>query len=294
MNKNIEYLRPESPMEACEVKAKYGPKARYLAGGTDLLLLWRRGGADLKYLIDLTFIDALNFMENSENILRIGTLTTLAAIEHAGPDNSPAACLSDGARKMCTPQTRNYATVGGNVCHASPAADMSVILVALNAKARILGLSGEKDVPMEDFFKGVNQTVLAENEMLMEIRVPVPTIKTKASFGRVGRTGVDLAQVNTAVSLGVDDGGVVSDAAIAMGAVAPVPIRSRLAEKMLLGVEISKIDKDLMEKVSTQAASDAKPITDIRASASYRKEMSRVLVRRSIEEITQKFAGSIS
>jgi len=294
MNINVEYLRPESPLEACEVKAKYGQKARYLAGGTDLLLLWQRGDADFKYLIDLTFIDALKFLDHSGDYLRIGSLTTLAEIEHAEPDNSLTACLSDGARQMCTPQTRNYATVGGNVCHASPAADMSVILVALNAQARILGVSWEKDVPIIDFFKGVNQTVLKNDEILVEIRVPISKLKTRASFGRIGRTGVDIAQVNSAVCLSIDGAGIVTDAAIAMGAVAPVPIRSTLAEKMLLGTEISKINKDLIQKVSIQAASVTRPITDIRASASYRKEMCKVLVRRSIEEIAKEFAGSIS
>ncbi|MBW2690856.1 MAG: xanthine dehydrogenase family protein subunit M [Deltaproteobacteria bacterium] len=294
MDNKFKYLRPKSPKEACELKTKHGPKAKYLAGGTDLLLALQGGGAAFNCFIDLTFLSGLNFIENSEGILRIGTLTTLADIENASPENSLLACLSAGAKQMCTPQTRNYATVGGNLCNASPAADMSVIFVALNAEVRVLGLSGERDVPVEDFFTGVNQTALNENEMLTEIRVPVPEMKTCAAFGRSGRTGVDIAQVNTAVSLSVDAEGVVAEARIAMGAVAPVPIRSRSAEKLLLGMDISEIDQTLLEKVSKQAASDAKPITDIRASAAYRKEITKVLVRRSLEEAIQEFAGGTS
>ena len=203
-------------------------------------------------------------------------------------------CMRDVATQMCTPQIRTFATVGGNVSHASPSADLSVLFVALDAEAKIRGVSGERTVAMKDFFKGVNKTVLRKDEMLVEIRVPVPDLKVAPSFRRVTRTVIDLAQVNTAVCLRADAGGVIADARIALGAVAPVPMRSETAERMLVGLEASKIKQDLIEKVSRQAASDTKPITDIRASAAYRREVSKVLVRRSIEESIQKLQGAIS
>jgi len=294
MDNNFEYLRPESAEEACELKAKYGSKAKYLAGGSDLLLKLRSRAADFNCFIDLTFIRGLNFIDVSENMLRIGTLTTLADIENASPDNSLIACLGTAAKQMCTPQTRNYATVGGNLCNASPAADMSVVFTALNAKLRVLGMAGEREVSVDTFFTGVSQTQLDENELVTEISVPVPTLKTEAAFGRSGRTGVDIAQVNAAVSLSVEDNGIIATVRIAMGAVAPVPIRSQAAEQMLLGMNISGVDQGLLEKVSVQAAADAKPITDIRASAAYRKEITKVLVRRCLEEIMQKIVGDRS
>jgi len=294
MNKKFEYIRAKTPKEACEIKAKYGQKARYLAGGTDLLVEWRRGMTEFKYCIDLTFISGLKYIKRTKKEWRIGALSTLSSLEGASDGSSLMACIRDTTSQMCTPQLRTFATVGGNVSHASPSADLSVLFVALDAEAKILGVSGERTVAMKDFFKGVNKTVLRKDEMLAEIRIPVPELRIAPSFRRVTRTVIDLAQVNTAVCLSVDAGGVVADARIALGAVAPVPIRSRSAEKMLVGLELSKIKKDLIEKVSRQAASDTKPITDIRASAAYRRELSKVLVRRSIEESIQKLQGAIS
>ena len=294
MNKKFEYIRAKTPEEACEIKAKYGQKARYLAGGTDLLVEWRRGLTEFKYCIDLTFISGLKYVKRTKKEWCIGALSTLASLEGAGDGSSLMGCIQETTGRMCTPQLRTFATVGGNVSHASPSADLSVLFVALDAEAKILGASGERTVAMKDFFKGVNKTVLREDEMLAEIRVPVPELKVAPSFRRVTRTVIDLAQVNTAVCLSVDAGGVVSDARIALGAVAPVPMRSETAETMLVGLEASKIKEDLIEKVSRQAASDTKPITDIRASAAYRREVSKVLVRRSIEESIQKLQGAIS
>jgi carbon-monoxide dehydrogenase medium subunit len=294
MNKKFEYIRAKTPKEACEIKARYGQKARYLAGGTDLLVEWRRGLTEFKYCIDLTFISGLKYIKRTKREWRIGALSTLASLEGASDGSSLMTCMSDVASQMCTPQIRTFATVGGNVSHASPSADLSVLFVALDAEAKIVGVSGERTVAMKDFFKGVNKTVLRKDEMLAEIRIPVSELRVAPSFRRVTRTVIDLAQVNAAVCLRVDAGGVVADARIALGAVAPVPMRSGAAEKMLVGLEASKIKEDLIEKVSRQAASDTKPITDIRGSAAYRRELSKVLVRRSIEESIQKLQGAIS
>ena len=293
MTRRFEYLRPSTPKEACELKAQHGQLARYLAGGTDLLLDWRRGETDFKYCIDLSFISDLKYIKQTQNELCVGTLATLADLENAGNGNGLTAALSDTARQMCTPQIRSFATVGGNLCNASPASDLPVMFIALDGQARILGVSGERTVAVEDFFKGVKQTVLKDDEMLTEIIVPQPELKTASAYRRATRLVVDCNQTNAAVSVSVDAGGVVNEARIVLGAVAPVPMRAKGAEKMLLSQEVSKIDKDLIEKTSSQAASETKPITDLRGSADYRREISRVLVRRCLEESIQKLGGSI-
>jgi carbon-monoxide dehydrogenase medium subunit len=293
MTRRFEYLRPSTPKEACEIKAQHGQLARYLAGGTDLLLDWRRGDTDFKYCIDLSFISDLKFIKQTQNELCIGTLATLASLENADKGNGLTAALSNTAGQMCTPQIRTFATVGGNLCNASPASDLPVMFIALDGQAKILGVSGERTVAVEDFFKGVNQTVLKDDEMLIEIIVPQPELKTASAYRRATRLVIDCNQTNAAVSLRVDAGGVVNEARIALGAVAPVPLRAKDAEKMLLGLEVSKIDRDLIEKICSQAASETKPITDLRGSAEYRREISRVLVRRCLEESIQKLGGSI-
>jgi carbon-monoxide dehydrogenase medium subunit len=274
------------------MKASHGQQSRYLAGGTDLLLDWRRGEIDFKYCIDLTFISDLRYVKQTQTELRIGSLTTLAALERAEKVNPTTMVLSNVAAQMATPQIRTYATVGGNLCNGSPASDLPVLFIALDGQAKLQGVSGERTVALEDFYKGVNQTVLDQDEMLIEISVPVNTMKTGTAYQRATRLMVDCNQVNAAVSLSVDEGGVVTNARIALGAVAPTPMMAKEAEKMLLGFEASKIDSYLIEKTSGQAASETRPITDLRSSAAYRRYISQVLVKRCIVESIQKLRGA--
>jgi carbon-monoxide dehydrogenase medium subunit len=156
-----------------------------------------------------------------------------------------------------------------------------------------LGKSGERSISLEDFFRGVNETVLADDEILTGIRVPLPAFRTGHSFNRVTRTVIDMAQVNTAVSLAVDATRIV-DVKIILGAVAPVPIRAKTAEQMFVGLEISQVDQGLIEMASNQAVTEIKPVSDIRASAAYRRQVSKVLVRRSIEESIRNLNGVVS
>ncbi|MHC4464299.1 MAG: FAD binding domain-containing protein, partial [Planctomycetota bacterium] len=221
MTKRFEYLRPSTPKEACEIKAQHGQMARYLAGGTDLLLDWRRGDAEFNYCIDLSFISDLRYIKQTQRELCVGTLATLASLENADDGNGLTAALSNTASQMCTPQIRTFATVGGNLCNASPASDLPVMFIALDGQAKILGVSGERTVAVEDFFTGVNQNVLKEDEMLTEIIVPLPELKTASAYHRATRLVVDCNQTNAAVSLSVDAGAVVNEARIVLGAVAP-------------------------------------------------------------------------
>jgi len=286
MRTKFEYLRPQSIEDAVRMKASQG--AVYWAGGTDLILQWRRGEKKIMHCVDLSFIPELKELNSSDEELYIGAMTTLAQLEQVQSDDTMMFCLRGAIRAMCTPQLRTYATVGGNLCNASPAADLSVLFVALGAKARIVGKDGERTILLEDFFKGVNKTDLAEDELLSAVQIPLPGLKLSPSFGRVARTVVDIAQVNSAVCLGVDSKGRVEEARVSLGAVAPTPIRSPEAEKMLLATELSRIDSDLIEKIGNRAAADAKPIDDIRASAAFRKHVIEVLVKRCVAESIQK------
>lgn len=293
MRNKFKYLRPSTSEEASNIKAEYGRRAKCLAGGTDLLLQWRHGETDFEYCLDLTFIPELQYIQNIKKELCIGALTTLAHLEDAVEGNSLKTCIRNAVSQMCTPLIRNLATVGGNLCNASPAADLSVLFVALGAQAQILGKSGERSISLEDFFRGVNETVLADDEILTGIRIPLPVFRTGHSFNRVTRTVIDIAQVNTAVSLAVDATRIV-DAKIVLGAVAPVPIRSKTAEQMFVGLEISQVDQGLIKMASNQAVTEIKPVSDIRASAAYRRQVSKVLVRRSIEESIRNLNGVVS
>ena len=193
---------------------------------------------------------------------------------------------------MCTPQSRTIATVGGNLCNASPAADLSPAFVAVNAEAKIFGPSGERCVRMEDFFTGVNATALDDGELLAEIAIPLPDGRIDASYKRIDRTVVDIALVNASASVTVDGSNEITDTRIALGAVAPIILRS--PEAMLIGADISQMDGAILEQAGTRASAVAKPISDVRASAAYRKEMVKVMVRRALEDSIHKLGGAVS
>jgi carbon-monoxide dehydrogenase medium subunit len=211
-------------------------------------------------------------------------MTTLAQLEQYRADGNLMDCIHRAVRTMCTPQLRSYATVGGNLCNASPAADLSVLFVALGGSAIIRGKTGERSIDLTDFFKDVNKTALRGEEMLTAVHIPIPGVNNSPSFARVSRTVVDIAQVNSAVCLGVDSTGRVKEARISLGAVAPTPIRSEAAETLLRGQEVSTINEALIDKVGDQARAEAKPISDIRGTADFRKQIIGVLVKRCIAE----------
>jgi carbon-monoxide dehydrogenase medium subunit len=275
-------------MEACILKAKYGMNAVFWAGGTDLLLEWRDGIVDLEYCIDLSYLFDLNYIRDNKNQVCIGSLTRVASIEESSVVNKVMPVLSEAASRMASPQIRNIATVGGNLCHAAPSADLAVPLLALGAEVKLLGPSGERRIALEDFFLGVNETALKEDELLMEIRVPIPPPETAASFLKVGRTVVDIAIVNAAVGMTIEDGGTVTHVRVAVGAVSPTPMRSKVAEEQLIGAKIADLNRALLEDVSRKAAAETKPITDIRASAEYRRKICETLVRRALENVIEK------
>jgi len=291
MRKRFEYLRPASVEEACELKSRYGVAARFLAGGTDLVHDWRRGLVAFDYCIDLTFIPRLDAFEWDEQRVRIGPLAKLATVAAAGNEPGLPGFLGSGAGRMGTPQIRNLATVGGNICHASPCADMAVMLTAIDGEARLQSSHGSRSLPLREFFKGVNETGVADDELLTEVLAPVPAARTAASYQRATRTSVDLAQASAAVCLSTDDGATVNRARIAIGACAPVPVRSDAAEEILVGLDLNDPDRERIDLAAARAEWETSPICDIRGSDDYRREVSRVLVRRAVDDCLAKLAG---
>jgi carbon-monoxide dehydrogenase medium subunit len=285
------YLRPRSPEEAVELKARYGARAGFWAGGTDRMLLWEAGEVALDYCIDLTFLENCAQIDRGPHGIRIGSLVTLDALASAATESPALRALGETARLMCTPQTRTIATIGGNVCHASPSADLPPLLIALDARLRLLGPSGERVLPIEEFLLGVNQTSIADDEMLVAIEVPVHAERREASYRRIARTVVDIALVSSSVAITVREDCVVDDARVALGAVAPTPIRSRGAEEALVGERIEGLNGGVLERAGMAAARDSRPISDVRAGADYRRQMCAVLTRRAIADCVERLGG---
>jgi carbon-monoxide dehydrogenase medium subunit len=187
-----------------------------------------------------------------------------------------------------TPAIRNQATLGGNLCNAAPSADTAPPLLVLGAKAKIVGKEGEKTVSLGDFFVGPGQTILGQDHLLTEIQVPNILAHSGGAYVKQKRRqGADLAVVGVA-ALVVMEGKVVKDVRIALGAVAPTPIRAKKAEEILRG---KKLDQELLEKCGQTAAGEASPIDDIRGSADYRRELLAVLTKRAITQAIEQAEG---
>lgn len=288
---HFDVVRPRSGAEAVRLKEAHGSGAWFWAGGTDLTLMWQRRQVSPITCIDLSALSEFRDLKVDRHAIRIGALVTLADLERSAGKHGLLAVLSDVAKLMCTPQTRSIATVGGNLCNASPAADLSPCLVALDSEVRLLGPSGTRSLLLESFFAGVKRTTIGTAEMMTEVHISLPGPHLAVSYRRVARTVVDIALVNASSSLLLDDKKRVSRARVALGAVAPVIIRSAEAESMLLGRPLGKIDDGLLEAVGQRASEDANPISDVRAGADYRRKMVKVLVKRSIGDCVARLGG---
>lgn len=274
------------------MKDDHGDKAMFWAGGTDMMLHWQRQKYHPEFCIDLTRLDNIGDINVDADRITIGALVSLTDLENSIDRHHLLATLSTVTKLMCTPQTRTIATVGGNMCNASPAADLSPVFVATGAEAVIFGSSGERRVSMFDFFEGVNKTALRGGEMLKEIVIPLPQERQiAASYRRIDRTVVDIALVNASTALTVDGENTITMAVVALGAVAPVIVRSDAAGAGLIGKAISDVDGDALITAGEAAAADAKPISDVRASADYRRDMVKVMVRRSLTDCIEQLKG---
>jgi len=291
MRSDFDYHRPDSVADAVRMKCELGSESCFWAGGTDLVLQWKSEKIKPLHCIDVTAIDGLGYINSENNMLRIGGLTSLAELERAERRDPYLKTLAGVARLMCTVQTRTIATIGGNLCNASPAGDLIPTLIAMGAYLKVVGETGSRELPLEQLMLNPGKTSLQHSELVTEVCIPLPAQARASSYRRIDRTVVDIALVSAAGAITLDSNDEVDDVTIAMGAVAPTVIRSARAEAMVKGVALAAIDDDFMQRVGDAAAKDATPITDVRASADYRSAMIKVLVRRVLEDISRSLSG---
>lgn len=277
--KSFEYLEPGTLKEAAQLSKKYGGKAKVFAGGLDLVPRMRQGKVEPDYIISIRNIPGLDRIENGKG-LRIGALASLFSVELHPALQKSYMVLYDAIHHIASVPVKVMGTLVGNLCVATPASDVAPALFVLGAQLKIVGPSGEKTVPVESFFVGVNQHILKPGEIVTEVLVPSPPAGTGGAFFKLVRTAVDIAKVNVAVAVTVT-GKTCDDARIALGSVAPTPIRATKAEGILKG---QKLDQKTIEAAAEAAAEEIRPITDIRSTAEYRKITTQVLVRRAIQE----------
>lgn len=287
--RGFDYFAPQRLEEAVALLRRYGKKAALLAGGTDFLLRLERGLVVPSVVVDLKQIRDLGGIKSSRTGLRIGAATLMDEIASSRLVQARYGIMAKGAAAVGSIQTRNRATLGGNLCNASPAADTAPPLIALAARARIAGARRARELPLEEFFLGPGKSCLQPHELFKEIFVPSPAKRSGGSFQRCTRTAMDIALVNCAVFLCLaSKGEIITDIRIALGAVAPTPVRAQPAEELLRG---KKADKKAVEEAANRAAASVSPIDDVRSSARYRREMVRVLTKRAIEEALTEARG---
>jgi carbon-monoxide dehydrogenase medium subunit len=278
----FEYLAPKTIEEALTILGDLRDQARVMAGGTDILIQMKNRVITPAFLVGLKNISCLDYIEYNQNDgLRLGALSTIDSIENSGLIRKKYHILFQAVRSMASTQIRNVATIAGNLCSAVPSADTAPALLVSDARLKLQSNQGIRVVPVEEFFTGPRQTVLKEDELLAEIHVPNLAPGTRGIYLRQGqRKAMDLATASVAIVMNSEDL-YCKEIKIALGAVAPTPHRATGAELALRG---QRLADELIEKAARSASEEAQPISDIRASADYRRELVRVLTARGIRQ----------
>ena len=278
--KDFEYVAPKTVEETLSLLSQYKEESKIIAGGQSMLVVMRQGLLAPEVVIDIKNLPGLDYITyNEREGLKIGALTTHRAIEKSQIIQKRFRALSEMETTLATIQTRNWGTIGGNLCHGDPAGDPALVLIALNANLKLRSLAGERIVAMEKFSKDMLEVDLRPDEMLLEIHVPIPKPRTGTAHEKLMMMHGDAGIVGAAVSiiLSAKDG-ICEEARIAMSNVAPTPWRAREAEKRLIG---KAINDGLLAEAGRVASEEVEPTSDVHASVEYRKEMVKVFVKRA-------------
>ncbi len=277
ISKPFTYHQPETVEEAVNLLHKQS-EVKILAGGTDLIPKMKQRLFNPKHIINLKKIPSLKGIKETERGIWIGATTKLRDIEKSKLVKEKIPLQYQCVKTIGSVQIRNMGTLGGNVCNASPAADGALGLIALNATIHITGINGERDVAVEDFFRGPGESVLGKDELVTGFTVPAPEEATGFHFISIGRMALDISTISVAVTVTLREGEV-SDSRICLGSVAPVPLRLKKVEGYLMGKELRV---DVITEAAERVSAGIKPIDDLRASAEYRREAAKGLMMEAL------------
>jgi carbon-monoxide dehydrogenase medium subunit len=276
------YLRPGNVEEALAMLAQHGDGAKVICGGQSLLIIMRQGLVVTDVLVDIKGLDELNYLRYDPRAgLKIGATTTHRTIEKSPLIKEKYPVLVAMEEKLASIQVRNWGTIGGNLAHADAAGDPAPVLIALNATITIGSSSGERSVPLEEFTTGLFETLLAPDEMVIDVRLPPPPAKTGTAYQKFNLLESDQGIVAVAASLSVNGKGICKDARIVLGNAAATPLRAKNTENILIG---NKLNEELFKKAGESAGEEADPVADIHASEDYRRHLISVLTRRVTKE----------
>jgi CO/xanthine dehydrogenase FAD-binding subunit len=283
MSNEFDLVTPENLDQALHILSEKSPDISPVAGGTNLVVDMRANKHIKPTILNIEKLPELNGIKLENNYVQIGGCTKISELIKSPIILKHAPILVNAAKSFANPLIRNRATIGGNLVDASPAADTAPPLLVLGAEVEVANLSGSHLIPLDEFFLHVRKTQLKPDEILVSVRFKIPSPETKFSYYKLGLRKADaISIISTAVMLEMDSSLLCKGVRIALGSVAPKPIRGFESENLLLN---KKIDEELIQKAAQIAAEASSPISDLRASAGYRRKMVKVLVARLLNEI---------
>jgi carbon-monoxide dehydrogenase medium subunit len=281
----FEYLRPKTIPEAVALLQQHGDEAKILSGGQSLIPMMKLRLARPGYIIDINRISGLSYIKEEGGFLKIGGLTREAEVEASPVVRSKYPILLETASVIADPQVRNLATVGGNLAHADPANDHPATMIAVGAQIVATGAKGERVIPVEEFFVSLFTTALKQDEILTEIRVPIPAPRSGGAYFKLERKVGDFATAAVAVQLTLDGAGAVQKIGIGLTNVGAVPIKAGKAEAFLRG---KKPDAATIAQAAQLAADAAQPSADLRGPAEYKKGLVKELAKRALSRAVER------
>lgn len=284
----FDYHRPSSLNEAIGLLKHHGAQARVLSGGMSLLPTLKLRLGAFAHLVDINAIPGLDGIKEEGGVLRIGALTRQSALERSDLIRSKLPILADAVPLIADPLVRNRGTIGGNVANGDPANDEPAIMIALGATLVAHGPKGERTIAANAFYTDLYTTALARDEILTEIRIPLPPAKSGGAYHKLKRKTGDYATAAAAVQLTLDAKGAVAQCAIALTNAGPTPVEAGDAAKFLVG---KTPDAKTIGEAAKLAAAKSDPSADHRGSVEYKREMARVLAARAIEAAVQRAGG---
>jgi carbon-monoxide dehydrogenase medium subunit len=286
--RSFEYFTPQTLDEALSLLQRLGSEAKLLSGGQSLIPMMKLRLASPQYIVDINRIPGLNYISEDSGYLRIGALARECDLESSDLVKSHFPILADTARVIADPLVRNQATVCGNLAHGDPANDHPATMLALNASVVAMGPNGRREIPIVDFFPSLFTTALQPDEILTEIRIPVPPPSSGGAYLKLERKVGDYATAGVSAQVTLSSAGACQRAGIGLTNVGLTPIKATHAEAFLAG---KVMDESTIRQAAELAAAAAQPLDDIRGSAAYKRDLVRVLTGRALNRAVERAKG---
>jgi len=286
---DVELHQADSLEEAVALLKQHGPDARILAGGTDLVVDLKAGRATARHVITIRRVDSIKRIIEHDDALHVGALTTITQLDESPLVKKHAPSIRDATGSLAVRQIRNIATVGGNIASGTPCADLPPILIALGASLELWSPSGTRELPLPSFFLGPRRTARGADELLSCVLIPKHAADFGAAYARFGlREGNAIAVAAVAASFSLLPNGTIANPVIVLGSVAPVP---KVAAKACAALEGATPGEDAFAAAAREARKEAEPISDVRGTADFRRELVEVLTRRALARAHNRAGG---